>query len=198
MTDDSKILSSSSKSLDTWKATRMWVDAYTATLEASFDAAMNPEIRSEVGESLKATKSQAVQTGAQQDIQIANSQQRIANAMGRFSMEHYQLFKDIWKRAGREISAAAWDMTQAVTFAEDPDQRLRFWQGDIPTKNFIILDRNEASFAIKFLRFVEAQSGNMDPIAYTKSVLERQGINEHNFDQYADKLAIINPWKPLP
>ncbi len=184
--------------LDGWKTTKSWVDAYTATLEASFDAAMNPEIRDELQEAVKATQAQALMSKSEQDINIAKTQAGIARRVGGFTMEQYQLMRELWQKTAPQIVGTSWNLTEEVGYAvENPsDLSMRFWQGDAPEKNFMVLPMAQASLTIKFLKFVAAQSSQVDPITHTKRMLERQGINEHNFDQHADKLAITNPWKP--
>jgi hypothetical protein len=185
--------------LDGWKTTKSWVDAYTATIEASFDAAMNPEIRSEVNEALKAAQAQALATKSEQDINVARQQAHIARRVGGFSAEQYDIIKKIWKVTAEAIIATSWKLTEEIFYAEEPTkEKLRFWQGDSPLKNFILLPRDQSSLFIKFLRFVQSRAERFDPVAHTKQMLESQGINEHNFDEYADKLAITNPWKPIP
>ncbi len=183
-----------------WKTMAMWADAYTATLDASTDAAMNPEISNEVMDSLKHAKSRALQTGAKHDIAVAQNQQIIADQMKKFSPAHLAELMKVWMPAKREIVAASWDLNQPVQFHEEQivDRPIRFWQGENPLKDFIILPRTQAALVIKFLRFVEANSPNFDPREYTKAMLMKQGITKENFSQHSDKLGITNPWDPIP
>ncbi len=184
----------------TWKTIAVWIDAYTATLEVSTEAAMNPEIAGEVLDSLKHAQSRALQTGTEHDIRVAQNQQRIVNQMKKFTVEQLAQIMEIWKPAKREVLAASWDLDQEVNFHEEStvDRHIRFWQGEDPLKNFIILPRGQAALVIKFLRFIEANSPKFDPREYTKAMLMKQGITEENFYLHADKLGITNPWLPIP
>lgn len=181
-----------------WRNLSTWVDAYTATLEASADAAQNPEIRGAVGEAMKETKAAAKASGSIEDRQIAEAQASIQRSMGQFNQEQFRVLINIWRRASVDIKKACWDLATEVHFAEEQNkEKLRFWQGDSPLKDFILLPRQEASLAIKFLRWVESNSPTFSPIEYTKQMLMKQGITKENFHQYKDRLAITNPWDPI-
>ncbi len=185
-----------------WRKLSTWIEAYTATLEASIDAAMNPEIVAETQDALKSAQAQVQAATNQHDRlhaqSVAQNQSRINSIMGKFSVEAHQIMKQIWQRAARELIAASWDLDEPINFhVEQTDQRLRFWQGESPLKDFIILPREESALVLKFLRFVEANSPNFNPVDYTKAMLAKQGITEKNFHEYADKLGITNPWKPI-
>ncbi len=183
-----------------WKTIAAWVDAYTATLEVSTDAAMNPEIVGEVTDALKHAQSRALQTGKDHDVRVAQNQQLIANQMKKFTVEQLAQLMAIWKLAKREVLAAAWNLDDEVHFHVEEtttDRPLRFWQGEDPMKNAIVLPRDQSALVIKFLRFIEANSPKFDPREYTKAMLMKQGITEHNFHEYVDRLAITNPWAPI-
>ncbi len=181
-----------------WRNLSTWVDAYTATLEASADAAQNREITGAVGEAVKETKAAAKATGSLQDRQIAEAQASIQRSMGQFNQEQFRVLINIWHRASVDIKKACWDLNSEVHYAEEQNkEKLRFWQGDSPLKDFILLPRQEASLAIKFLRWVESNSPTFSPIEYTKQMLMKQGITKENFHQYKDRLAITNPWDPI-
>lgn len=187
-----------SGALEKWRNLATWVDAYTATLEASADAAQNHEIRGAVRESLTAAKAQAKESGSLEDRQIAEAQARVQQHMGNFNQEQFRVLIRIWLNAAVEIKKASWDLAEAVNFSEEPSkEKLRFWQGEDPRKDFFLLPRQEAAMAIKFLRWVESNSPNFSPLEYTKSMLMKQGITKENFHLYQDKLAITNPWEAV-
>lgn len=115
-----------------------------------------------------------------------------------FSLEMYKAKRLAWRDLGADIRAASWNLAEDIHYAEQTaGGYLRFWQGDKDaTAGGLVVDRVKALVLIQFLKFVNAQSAqNSDPIAYTKQMLLKQGINEHNFDRYADRIAFPNPWK---
>lgn len=181
-----------------WKNLSTWVDAYTATLEACADASQHHEIRGAMTDALKEAQSQARVTGSEQDIQIAQAQQRINKTVMNVNHEQLRELINVWLTAAKQIKPTCWDLAADVTYALEPNkEQVRFWQGESPTKDFILMPLAPANLAIRFLKFVASNSPSFSPIEYTKQMLIKQGITKENFHLHKDKMAITNPWDPV-
>ncbi len=188
-----------------WRGMQMWCDAYSTHIDALAEAFNSGQIRETLVDASKRTASAARQSNAVQDILAAENQRSIENQAKRWSPEDHRVLKAIWSSVRREFLATAWDLGQDIQYCRDAKlpQQMLFWQGEKqavhvpPPKDALKFTLAQAGLAIKFLRFVEEHSSKFDPAAYTKQMLLKQGINEHNFDQHRDRLAIVNPWKAI-
>ncbi len=175
-----------------------WLNAFTCIQECSADAADNPEIKRSVADNIKMLRARVAENADPQAGNMLAQQELIQRQMFAKRPEMYQMLIGLWHKAAVEIKAFDWDLSQDVHYQEEfKGGRLLFWQGaadetDVSKKQAVI--RPIAVMIIKFLKFVKQMSETSDPIEYTKEILLKQGINEHNFDLYADQLAFPNPW----
>lgn len=177
---------------------KYWLESFTCIQECSADAADNSEIKRSVDDNIKLLRSRVKEKADPQAPKLLEQQLLIrAQMWARRPEMHVELMK-LWRVAEREIRAFGWDLGDEVHYGEvTKGGKLRFWQGDKdkpPTDSKYQLDRMTAVMAIKFLKFVAAESQTNDPVEYTKQMLLKQGINKDNFHLYQESLAFPNPW----
>ncbi len=178
---------------DAWRVMNAWVDAYTMQLSAIAEANNSAELQGVVAEATKRTAAEAKRTGSTQDILVAENQKMINQKMRSFSLEEHKELMAIWKRVRKDFSMTGWDLGQEIFYQMDQEKKkLHVWQGN--EKGGLYFTLAEGGLAVKFLKFVHEHSNQFNPIAYTKQMLEKQGVTKENFHQYADSLAIVNPW----
>jgi hypothetical protein len=188
-----------------WRNMQVWCDAYTLHLEALAEAHNDRNMRGALAEATKRTASEAKQSRSQQDAMAAVNQRAIEAQVKRWSPEEHRELMAIWKSVRAEFMATNWDLAQDISYSRDAvnGRQLLVWQGGAasptapPPKDALKFGLSYGAVAVRFLKFVAEHSQQFDPLAYTKQMLERQGINAGNFDQHQDRLAIINPWKAI-
>lgn len=188
-----------------WRNMQVWCDAYTLHIEAMAEAHNDRNMRGALSEATKRTAAEAKQTRSQQDVMAAANQKAIESQVKRWSPEEHRELMAIWKLVRTEFMATNWDLAQDISYSLDPVNRkkLLVWQGGAlpptapPPKDSLAFSLSYGAIAVRFLKFVAEHSQQFDPLAYTKQMLERQGINAANFDQHQDRLAILNPWKAI-
>jgi hypothetical protein len=172
-----------------------WLDAYSATLECIADAKNNANLQKTLKEQVKQLKSDMAEANTQNNRSMLHNQQMINMAM-EFNNDVHKVQLRLWKEVRKDITAGSWNLAEDVHYAEETKGGyLRFWQGDGARRDLgFVIDRQKALMAIRFLKFVVAQSQDTDPVEYTKRMLLAQGINQHNFHKHADAIAFPNPW----
>ncbi len=188
-----------------WRSMQVWCDAYTVHLEAMAEAHNNQQMLGALTDATKRTAAEAKQTGSDQDIMAAQNQRAIEAQVRRWSPEEHRELMSMWKSVRAEFMATNWDLAEPVQYALDAVNRrqLLVWQGPElpvhvpPPKDALKLSLSYGALAVKFLKFTAENSAKFDPRVYTKQMLERQGINEHNFALHQEKLAIVNPWAAI-
>jgi hypothetical protein len=173
-----------------------WMDAYSMFLESTAEAKNNTELRTCIEENIKALKGSSKGLAGAADRQLLATQEQIKAFMG-FSLDMYKAKRLAWKNVCVDVRAASWNLAEDIHYTEQTKGGYhRFWQGDKDaTEGGLVVDRVKALVLIQFLKFVNAQSTqNANPIEYTKQMLLKQGINEHNFHKHADAIAFPNPW----
>jgi hypothetical protein len=173
---------------------RTWTDAFTSMLESSAEARNNPIMKKEVNEAVKELNGLARQTPTDNNRALAANQQAIAKQM-RFSLDQHKATMARWHLTKMKLIATGWDLAQEIKFEPQPNGSFKVWQAD--EKICETFPAEDGQALLLFLKFVYENSDKFDPIEYTKQMLLEQGINEHNFDQYSEHLAITNPWKPV-
>lgn len=178
---------------------KVWVDAYTMQLEASFAAAMNSTVKGEVADAVKRSVSDAKGasdgTVAKVDnTRIAANQLDIQAKVAGFNIDAYHAIRSAWARLSVDLAATGWDLAEDIGFEELPDGRIRIQQ----RREVLLVQREVAKLAYAFLLWVEETSDKADPREHVKRVLAEQGIGPDNFDQHAGRLGIANPWATGP
>lgn len=178
---------------------KVWVDAYTMQLEASFAAAMNSEVKGEVADAVKRSAADAKSardgSAAQfKSAQVAENQRDIQAKVAGFNMDAYHAIRAAWARLSVDLAATGWDLAEDIGFEKLPDGHVRIQQ----RKESLLVQREVAQLAYAFLLWVEEASEKADPREYVKRMLSEQGIGPDNFDQHAGRLGIANPWATGP
>ncbi len=179
---------------EAWRAMNAWVDAYTMFLTALAEANNSEELRGVVADATKRTAAEAKRTGSTQDILVAANQKLINEKMKTFSVEENKELMALWKKVKKDFLMTGWDLGEDINYQLDPTtkKKLHVWQGN--ERGGLYFSLAEGGLVVKFLKFVQEHSSTFNPVAYTKQMLEKQGITKDNFKQHADSLAIINPW----
>lgn len=181
-----------------FRAMLAWCDAYTMFLDAIAEARNSRAMQAGLKDSLKHAKAEAKRTGDEQDIMAAANQEAINRHLVGSSPEQHRELLSIWKQVRTELMGTGWDLSEEIHICRDPSSPAKccLWQGESPTppKDALRIPNALGGVARRFLLFVAEYSAKFDPLAYTRQVLERQGITKDNFHLHADKLAITNPW----
>lgn len=178
---------------------KVWVDAYTMQLEASYAAAMDSRLKAEVADAVKQSTSdaKAARDGTVAKVQntrIAENQLDIQAKVAGFNLDAYHAIRSAWARLSVDLAATGWDLAEDIGFEELNDGRVLVKQ----RKEQLIVQREVAKLAYAFLLWVEETQDKADPREHVKRVLAEQGIGPDNFDQHAGRLGITNPWATGP
>jgi hypothetical protein len=177
---------------------KYWLESFGCVQECAADASDNSEIKRSVDDNIKLLKSRVKEKADPQAPRLLEEQLRIRAQMWMRRPEMHNEMMKLWRQAAQEIKIFGWDLGEEVHYGEvSKGGKILFWQGDKdkpPTDRKFQMDRLTAVMAIKFLKFVAAESQTNDPVEYTKQTLLKQGINADNFHLYADRLAFPNPW----
>jgi hypothetical protein len=175
---------------------RDWVDAYEVILECNMMAATDPRKHQEIADAEAAIKADLViATSDEQREQLRAAlaeQQQVARVMKSFSAESFFAVRATWRLVREDLLTVGWDLRRDVDFQGKPNGELWGRQGGGPFKKW---PQEKGLVVATFMHWVmQTQNDVKDPVAYTKAMLERQGITKENFHEHADKLAIRNPW----
>lgn len=178
---------------------KVWVDAYTMQLEASYAAAMDSRLKAEVADAVKQSTSDAKAASdgtvaKVQNTRIAENQLDIQAKVAGFNLDAYHAIRSAWARLSVDLAATGWDLADDIGFEELNDGRVLVKQ----RKEQLIVQREVAKLAYAFLLWVEETQDKADPREHVKRVLAEQGIGPDNFDQHAGRLGITNPWATGP
>lgn len=178
---------------------KVWVDAYTMQLEASYAAAMDSRLKAEVADAVKQSTSDAKAASdgtvaKVQNTRIAENQRDIQAKVAGFNLDAYHAIRSAWARLSVDLAATGWDLAEDIGFEELNDGRVLVKQ----RKEQLIVQREVAKLAYAFLLWVEETQDKADPREHVKRVLAEQGIGPDNFDQHAGRLGITNPWATGP
>ena len=178
---------------------KVWVDAYTMQLEASYAAAMDSRLKAEVADAVKQSTSDAKAASdgtvaKVQNTRIAENQLDIQAKVAGFNLDAYHAIRAAWARLSVDLAATGWDLAEDIGFEELSDGRVLVKQ----RKEQLIVQREVAKLAYAFLLWVEETQDKADPREHVKRVLAEQGIGPDNFDQHAGRLGITNPWATGP
>lgn len=178
---------------------KVWVDAYTMQLEASYAAAMDSRLKAEVADAVKQSTSDAKAASdgtvaKVQNTRIAENQLDIQAKVAGFNLDAYHAIRSAWARLSVDLAATGWDLAEDIGFEELNDGRVLVKQ----RKEQLIVQREVAKLAYAFLLWVEETQDKADPREHVKRVLAEQGIGPDNFDQHAGRLGITNPWATGP
>lgn len=177
---------------------RDWTTAFACVQECAADAADNSEIKRGVDDNIKMLRARVKENADPQAKKLLETQELVKAQMFQHRPEMHKALMDLWRVVVRDLLSYEWDLAEEVHYAEKTKGGpLWFWQGDKDDRGEtgkVTVERAKAVLIIKFLKFVAANANNQDPIEYTKQMLMKQGINEHNFHAYADSIAFPNPW----
>lgn len=178
---------------------KVWVDAYTMQLEASYAAAMDSRLKAEVADAVKQSTSDAKEASdgtvaKVQNTRIAENQLDIQAKVAGFNLDAYHAIRAAWARLSVDLAATGWDLAEDIGFEELNDGRVLVKQ----RKEQLVVQREVAKLAYAFLLWVEETQDKADPREHVKRVLAEQGIGPDNFDQHAGRLGITNPWATGP
>ncbi len=173
----------------------LWTDAFTAMLESGAEARNNSQIRREVNESVKELRAKAKETPTANNKAISANQDAIAAQMA-FDPDAHRALMACWRICKQKLIATGWDLGQDIKFEPRIGGSFFVWQGDEKTGE--LFPPQDGNALMLFLKFVYDTSNEKGPKEYTQEMLLKQGINALNFHEYADRLAIANPWLDGP
>jgi hypothetical protein len=196
--DPDKELSAAEKMAEEVKLmeTRDWLDAFAVTLECNVASAMNPELLQQVIDAEKHIRADlvAATSDAERDQLSAalGNQRHILHTMKAFNLESHNAMMVTFRAIREDFLKAAFDLRRNVDFEGRPNGELWARQGKGPWMKW---SQDQGHVVLAFMRWVyDKQTEVRDPGAYTRKMLEQQGITRENFHEHADKLAIRNPW----
>lgn len=178
--------------------TRLWVDAYSMQLEAVAEIMADVKTRRNVEQAIKKAEADLnANTDPAQEQQlraVVANQKQILLEMGLFNIEAYRELMTRWRFVRDQVLASGWDLSQELHF--DVDEALgvaQVSQGTLKPRPFMA---GEVQVILAFLTFVTNNQNRLDPLEYTKQILQKQGITAENFAEHAEHLCIRNPWAP--
>lgn len=181
---------------------RLWLEAFTCVQECASDAADNSEIKRDIADNIKMLRARVKENADPQAQKLLETQQVVQRQMFARRPEIYTELLKLWRDVAKDILSYDWDLQQEVVYQEEvKGGPILFWQApdadtEVPRSQKVAVARARAVMIIRFLKFVREQAADdISPIEYTKQMLMKQGINEHNFELYADLIASPNPWK---
>lgn len=100
---------------------KVWVDAYTMQLEASYAAAMDSRLKAEVADAVKQSTSDAKAasdgTAAKvQNTRIAENQLDIQAKVSLFNIDAYHAMRAAWARLSLDLIATGFDLAEEIGF----------------------------------------------------------------------------------